>query len=57
MKFRKAKKPEELEVRDSKRNMRQLQRKMKTRGMKLQYADDDEVFFEDVAGIGNAKVV
>lgn len=45
-----------LEARDAKRKMRQLQRKMKARGMKLQYADDDEVFFEDVEGIGNAKV-
>lgn len=56
LKYRRPKKPGELETRDQKRKMRQLQRKMRTRGMKLQYADDDEVFFDDVAGIGNAKV-
>lgn len=35
--------------------MRRLQRQMK--GVKLQYiAEDDTVFFDDVAGIGEAKV-
>ena len=35
--------------------MRRLQRQMK--GIKLQYiAEDDTVFFSDVAGIGEAKV-
>lgn len=36
--------------------MRRLQRQMK--GVKLQYiAEDDTVFFDDVAGIGEAKVM
>lgn len=35
--------------------MKQLTRKMRARGMKLQYADDDGVLFDDVAGVGNAK--
>jgi hypothetical protein len=26
------------------------------RGVKMQYADEDSVFFDDVAGIGDAKV-
>ncbi len=35
--------------------MRRLQRQMK--GVKLQYiAENDDVFFDDVAGIGEAKV-
>lgn len=35
--------------------MRRLQRQMK--GVKLQYiAENDSVFFDDVAGIGEAKV-
>ena len=34
--------------------MRQAQREMK--GVKLQYTDDDRVTFDDVAGIGDAKV-
>lgn len=30
--------------------------KRKMTGVTLQYTDDDRVFFEDVAGIGDAKV-
>ena len=30
--------------------------KRKMTGVSLQYTDDDRVFFEDVAGIGDAKV-
>lgn len=55
--FQNSRNRDALEARDAKRKMRQLQRKMKARGMKLQYADDDEIFFEDVAGIGIAKVL
>lgn len=49
----------ELDINEEKtvrRKMKQLTRKMRARGMKLQYTDDDRVFFDDVAGIGNAKV-
>ena len=42
---------EEMEM---KVRMRQAQRRMK--GVKLQYTDDDRVTFDDVAGIGPAKV-
>ena len=35
--------------------LRAAQRRMK--GVTLQYTGDDRVFFDDVAGIGDAKVV
>jgi len=41
--------------RAQRRKMRQLNRSMRARGMKLQYTDDDQVYFDDVAGVGNAK--
>lgn len=52
----KKKERDEYEEKDIKRNMRKLGRQMRQRGMKLQYTDEDTVYFDDVAGIGNAKV-
>lgn len=43
------------EEEEARRKMKQLTRKMRSRGMKLQYTDDDRVYFDDVAGVGNAK--
>ena len=36
------------------RQIREAQRKL--RGVKLQYSDAETIFFDDVAGIGDAKV-
>lgn len=57
LKIRRAKKPQidEKDERDNQRKLRQLGRQMGQRGMKLQYTEDDTVFFDDVAGVGNAK--
>lgn len=44
------------EEKDDQRRMKQLTRKMRARGMKLQYTNEECVTFDDVAGVGNAKV-
>ena len=48
---------DENEEKAIQRKMKQLTRKMRSRGMKLQYTDCDRVLFDDVAGVGNAKVM
>ncbi len=45
---------QDKEAEEMRVKMRQAQREMK--GVKLQYTDDDRVTFDDVAGIGDAKV-